>query len=144
MMFFILLLIIAVAAFNLVASLVMAVTDKRADIAILRTIGATRRMIVTIFIVQGTIIGVFGTFLGVVGGILLSLNVTRLVTLIEHVSNHHFISDTFYFINYLPSELQYADVFHVAALTLLISVLATLYPAWQAARVQPAEALRYE
>lgn len=144
MMFFILLLIIAIAAFNLVASLVMVVTDKRADIAILRTMGATKRMILTIFIVQGSIIGFLGTFLGVVGGILLSLNVTKLVNLIERIFNHHFVSDTFYFINYLPSELQYTDVVQIAVLTLLISILATLYPAWQATCVQPAEALRYE
>lgn len=144
MMFFILLLIIAIAAFNLVSSLVMAVTDKRADIAILRTMGATQRMILSIFMVQGIIVGFLGTFLGVLGGIVLSLNVTKSVALIEGVFNHHFISDTFYYINYLPSELQYRDVWQIAVLTLFISVLATLYPAWQATRVQPAEALRYE
>lgn len=122
----------------------MTVTDKRADIAILRTIGATQRMILSIFIVEGIIIGFLGTFVGIIGGILLSLNVTNLVKFIEQVFHHRFVSDAFYYINYLPSELQYSDVIHVGLLTLLISILATIYPALQATRVQPAEALRYE
>lgn len=144
MMFFILLLIIAVAAFNLVSTLVMVVNDKEADIAILRTIGATPRMIMRIFMVQGAVIGVTGTVLGVIGGLALSYNVTVLVKWIEHVFHVQFLSSSVYFVDYLPSEVQAPDVVRVALAALILSLVATLYPAWRASRTEPVEALRYE
>lgn len=144
MMFFILLLIIAVAVFNLVCTLVMVVNEKEADIAILRTIGATPRMIMGIFVVQGAIIGVVGTLVGVLGGILLATNVTQLVDWIQRVFRVQFLSSSVYFVNYLPSELQVQDVFQICAWALILSLLATLYPAWRASRTEPVEALRYE
>ncbi len=144
MMFFILLLIVAVAVFNLVSTLVMAVNDKEADIAILRTFGATPKMIMRIFIVQGAVIGITGTILGVVGGILLALNVTEIVKVIEHVFHVQFLSSSVYFVDYLPSELQWMDVARISLSALFLSLIATLYPAWQASRMEPVEALRYE
>ncbi len=144
MMFFILLLIIAVAAFNLVSSLVMVVTDKQADIAILRTMGATPNVIMRIFIVQGSIVGLIGTLLGLIGGITLALHVTALVDWLQHVLHKQLFQSSVYYLNYLPSELKMLDVVKVAMVALLLSLVATLYPAWRAARVQPAEALRYE
>jgi len=144
MMFFILLLIIAVAVFNLICSLVMVVNEKEADIAILRTIGATPRMIMAIFIVQGATIGVVGTLLGLMGGIALALNVTELVTWIEHIFHVQFLSSSVYFVNYLPSELQVSDVLRISLSALGLSLLATLYPAYRASRTEPVEALRYE
>jgi len=144
MMFFILLLIIAVAAFNLVATLVMVVNDKEADIAILRTFGATPRMIMSIFIVQGAVIGLVGTLLGVLGGIWLTFHVTEIVNWIEHVFHVQFLSSSVYFVDYLPSELQWVDVSEIGLTALILSFLATLYPAWQASRMDPVEALRYE
>lgn len=144
MMFIILLLIIAVAAFNLVSTLVMVVTDKQAEIAILKTLGASPRMIMSTFMVQGLSIGVVGTLLGLIGGIVVALNVTHVVAFIEHILHVQFISSSVYFINYLPSRLLWGDVFHVCGFALLMSLIATLYPAWQASRTQPAEALRYE
>jgi lipoprotein-releasing system permease protein len=144
MMFFILMLIIAVAVFNMVSSLVMVVNDKEADIAILRTFGATPRMIMRIFIVQGTIIGVTGTLLGVIGGIALALNVTDLVKGIENLFHVQFISSSVYFVNYLPSELQWVDVGKISLVALSLSLIATIYPAWRASRTEPVEALRYE
>lgn len=143
-MFVILLLIVAVAAFNIVATLVMVVTDKRADIAILRTMGASPGSILVIFLVQGTLIGLTGTFLGVVLGVLLSLNVTTIVPFIERVFHTHFLSASVYYISELPSHLRWQDVLHVALASFAMSFLATLYPAWRAAKTQPAEALRYE
>ncbi|MHB8253337.1 MAG: lipoprotein-releasing ABC transporter permease subunit [Acidiferrobacter sp.] len=143
-MFVILLLIVAVAAFNIVATLVMVVTDKRADIAILRTLGASPRSILTIFLVQGTLIGLSGTLLGVVSGVLLSLNVTTIVPFIEHVFHTHFLSANVYYISELPSHLRWTDVMHVAIASFAMSFVATLYPAWRAAKTEPAEALRYE
>jgi lipoprotein-releasing system permease protein len=144
MMFFILLLIIAVAVFNLVSTLVMVVNDKESDIAILRTFGATPGMIMRIFIVQGTIISVIGTIIGVVGGIALAYNVTEIVHWIERVFHVHFLSSSVYFVDYLPSELRLKDILQISISALLLSLVATLYPAWSASRTVPVEALRYE
>jgi len=144
MMFLILLLIIAVAAFNLVSSLVMVVTDKQADIAILRTIGLSPRGILSVFVVQGGFIGLLGSALGVAGGIALSLHVTALVNVIERWFGVQFLSSSVYYVNFLPSRLLWSDVWHVGLLALTLSLLATWYPALKAARIQPAEALRYE
>lgn len=144
MMFLILILIVAVAAFNLVSSLVMVVTDKQADIAILRTMGATPGMIMRIFMVQGSVVGIFGTLLGTLAGILLSMNVTHLVTWLQGVLHKQLFQSSVYYLNYLPSQLQSSDVISIVFSALLMSLLATLYPAWKAANVQPAEALRYE
>jgi len=144
MMFFILMLIIAVAVFNLVSTLVMVVNEKESDIAILRTFGATPRMVMMIFIVQGAIIGVAGTLLGVLSGILLALNVTSVVNWIQHIFHVQFLSSSVYFIDYLPSEIQSSDVIRIGVSALILSLLATIYPAWRAARTIPVEALRYE
>lgn len=144
MMFFILLLIVAVAAFNLVSTLVMVVNEKQSDIAILRTYGATPRMIMQVFVIQGGLVGFFGTFLGVLFGILLAFNVTEIVNWIEHVFHVQFLSSSVYFVNYLPSEVQWLDVIKIAIASLAMSLFATLYPAWRAAKMDPVEALRYE
>jgi lipoprotein-releasing system permease protein len=143
-MFIILTLIVAVAAFNIVSTLVMAVTDKRADIAILRTLGASPRSIMQIFIVQGALIGVIGTLIGVAGGVLLALNIETVVPLIERLLGIQFLSKEVYYISDLPSELQWSDVTVITAMSLVLSLLATLYPSWRAAKTNPAEALRYE
>lgn len=139
-----LLLIVAVAAFNIIATLIMVVADKRADIAILRTLGATPRQVMTIFMVQGSIIGLTGTLIGTVLGVMGALNVSALVGWLERVTGQHIFSSDVYFINTLPSELRLEDVVLVTLAALLLSFLATLYPAWRAAQTQPAEALRYE
>jgi lipoprotein-releasing system permease protein len=144
MMFIILSLIVLVAAFNIVSTLVMAVTDKQADIAILRTLGASPRSIMQIFMVQGMLIGLIGMATGVIGGVLLALNIGTIVPFIEHLFGVQFLSKEFYYISELPSDLQKADVFIVAGMSFLISLFATLYPSWRAAKIQPAEALRYE
>lgn len=143
-MFVVLMFIIAVAAFNLVSSLVMTVNDKRPDIAILRTLGASPRTIMSIFMVQGSIIGCVGTLLGVIGGIALAINAPALVKLLEYYCHTNFISSSVYFINYLPSRLIWTDVLHIGIAALAMSFVATIYPAWRAAQTQPAEALRYE
>ncbi len=143
-MFIILTLIVAVAAFNIVSTLIMVVTDKRADIAILRTLGATPRSIMLIFIIQGVVIGVLGTALGVAGGVALALNIETIVPAIENFFNVQFLSADVYYISDVPSELHWDDVWRMAAVALGLSLLATLYPAWRAARTHPAEALRYE
>lgn len=144
MMFFILLLIVAVAAFNLVSTLVMVVNEKQSDIAILRTYGATPQMIMAIFVIQGGLAGFFGTFIGVLGGLLLAFNVTSLVNWIEHIFNVQFLSSSVYFVNYLPSKVEWFDVAEIAIASLCLSLVATLYPAWRAAKMDPVEALRYE
>jgi len=143
-MFIILALIVAVAAFNLVSTLVMAVTDKQPDIAILRTLGATPVSIMKIFVVQGSLIGVIGTAIGVIGGILIALNVDVVVPAIERLFRVQFLAKDVYYISELPSDLQMRDVVTVGAMSLVLSLLATLYPSWRASRVNPAEALRYE
>jgi lipoprotein-releasing system permease protein len=143
-MFIILTLIVAVAAFNIVSTLIMVVTDKRADIAILRTLGASPRSIMTIFIIQGGVIGVLGTVLGVAGGVGLALNVETIVPAIEQFFNVQFLAADVYYISDVPSELHWNDVWLMASVALVLSLLATLYPAWRAARTHPAEALRYE
>lgn len=144
MMFIILTLIIAVAAFNLVSTLVMVVTDKHPDIAILRTLGASPRSIMKIFIVQGVIVGVIGTLLGVVGGLLLAYNIDVIVPAIERTFNFQILSKEVYYISEIPSQVQWLDVWWVAGVSLLLSLLATIYPSRRAAQVNPAEALRYE
>ncbi len=143
-MFIILSLIVAVAAFNIVSTLVMVVTDKQADIAILRTLGASPASIMRIFMLQGVVIGVVGTGLGVVLGVALALNISTLVPAIEHLFGVHFLSSDVYQISELPSKLDMADVWVIAGVSLVLSWLATLYPSWRAAQTQPAEALRYE
>ncbi|MFV1973431.1 MAG: lipoprotein-releasing ABC transporter permease subunit [Thiohalobacterales bacterium] len=143
-MFIILTLIIAVAAFNIVSTLVMVVADKRSDIAILRTLGAAPRTIMMVFVIQGAIIGVLGTFLGVAGGVALALNVETLVSAIEAFFNVQFLAPDVYYISKVPSELHWDDVGTMSAVALVLSLLATLYPAWRAARTHPVEALRYE
>jgi lipoprotein-releasing system permease protein len=144
MMFIILTLIIAVAAFNLVSTLVMVVTDKHPDIAILRTLGASPASIMKIFVVQGAVIGVIGTLLGVATGIALALNIDVVVPFIERTLGFHFLSREVYYISELPSDLHWNDVGSVALVSLVLAFAATLYPSWRASRVNPAEALRYE
>jgi lipoprotein-releasing system permease protein len=143
-MFIILSLIVGVAAFNIVSTLVMVVQDKQPDIAILRTLGATPRSVMSIFMVQGAIIGVVGTVLGVSMGVILALNVERLVPILEALMGQQFLSPDVYYISDLPSELKLRDVIRISILSLALGLLSTLYPAWRASRVQPAEALRYE
>jgi len=143
-MFIILTLIIAVAAFNIVSAQVMTVTDKEADIAILRTLGASPLSITTIFMIQGALIGVIGTLIGVVGGIILALNVGTVLPAIERAFNIQFLDKTVYYISELPSDLQKGDVITIAIIALILALLATIYPAWRAAKVNPADALRYE
>jgi lipoprotein-releasing system permease protein len=143
-MFIILTLIVAVAAFNIVSAQVMVVTDKQADIAILRTLGAAPLSIMAIFIVQGALIGFIGTAIGVIGGVLLALNIGTVVPAIERVFSIQFLDKSIYYISDLPSDLQRDDVLTIAGIALTLALIATIYPAWKAARVNPAEALRYE
>jgi lipoprotein-releasing system permease protein len=144
LMFIILTLIVAVAAFNLVSTLVMTVTDKRADIAILRTLGASPRSIMGIFMVQGAAAGVIGTLSGVALGLLVALNIDVIVPAIERVLNVSFLPGSIYLITRMPSEPQSGDIVPIALISLALAFVATLYPSWRASRVQPAEALRYE
>ncbi len=144
MMSIILSLIVAVAAFNIVSTLVMAVTDKQSDIAILRTLGASPGGIMQIFMVQGALIGVIGTLVGVAGGVALAFNIDVVVPWLEQLLNVKFLSREVYYITDLPSDPQRGDVVAIALVSLALSFLATIYPSWRASRVNPAEALRYE
>ena len=144
MMFLILTLIVAVAAFNIVSAQMMVVTDKQADIAILRTQGASPASILAIFVIQGALVGTVGTLLGVAGGLALALNIETVVPFVERVFGVQFLDKSVYYISELPSQVQSGDVVLVAAIALVLTLLATLYPSWRAARVNPAEALRYE
>jgi lipoprotein-releasing system permease protein len=143
-MFIILSLIVAVAAFNIVSTLVMVVTDKRGDIAILRTLGASPSSIMRIFLISGTVIGLIGTLIGVGFGVLIASNVETIVPWIEHLTGTQFMPADVYYISEVPSRLDWNDVWHVGLMAFGLSFLATIYPAWSASRVQPAEALRYE
>ncbi|KTD21649.1 lipoprotein-releasing ABC transporter permease subunit [Legionella londiniensis] len=144
MMFLILLLIIAVAAFNLVSSLVMVVNDKQAEIAILRTIGATPGIILCIFIVQGMMVGIVGTLLGLLGGLLLASNATEIVNFLQSLLGVQLLSSNIYFVDYLPSKILIRDLWQVCLAALFMSFLATIYPAWRASKTVIAEALHYE
>lgn len=144
MMALILFLIVAVAAFNIVSTLVMVVTDKQSDIAILRTLGFSPGSVMGVFIVQGAAIGITGTLLGIAGGIALSLNLEQIVQRIEKAFDINFLDPSIYYISALPSDLHWDDVGIISVSALLITLLATIYPAWRASRTQPAEALRYE
>ncbi|MBS1170345.1 MAG: lolC, partial [Burkholderiaceae bacterium] len=144
MMFIILMLIIAVAAFNLVSTLVMTVTEKQADIAILRTLGASPGSIMKIFIIQGAVAGLLGTAVGVGLGVLIAANIDVIVPFIERLMGVQFLPKEVYVISTMPSELRWSDVATIGGSAIVLSFLATLYPSWSAARVKPAEALRYE
>jgi lipoprotein-releasing system permease protein len=144
MMFIILTLIIAVAAFNLVSTLVMTVTDKQADIAILRTLGASPGSIMKVFMIQGALVGLLGTFIGVSLGVIVAKNVDVIVPFIEHLLGVQFLPRDIYLISALPSDLRWNDVSTIGLVAVLLAFLATLYPSWAASRVKPAEALRYE
>ena len=143
-MFVILMLIVAVAVFNIISTLVMMVSDKQSDIAVLRTLGASPGSILKIFMIQGTIIGVVGITLGVICGIWLALNVETLVPVIESIIGHKFLSPDVYYISELPSDMHWSDVITISIVAFVLSLLATIYPALRAANTQPAEALRYE
>ena len=143
-MFVILTLIVAVAAFNLVSTLVMVVADKESDIAILRTLGAGQSSILAVFVVQGTVIGIAGTIAGVAGGVALATHVETLVPAIESFFDVRFLSPDIYYISAVPSEMRWPDVAAVGSVAFVMCVLATIYPAWKASRVQPVEALRHE
>jgi lipoprotein-releasing system permease protein len=144
MMFIILTLVVAVAAFNLVSTLVMTVTDKRADIAILRTLGASPRSIMGIFVVQGAMVGVIGTFAGLALGLGVAFNIDVIVPALERLFHASFLPKDIYLISRMPSDPQQADIVPIAVISLVLAFLATLYPSWRASRVNPAEALRYE
>lgn len=143
-MFVILLLIVAVAAFNIVSTLIMMVTDKQADIAILRTLGMTPKNIMTIFMVQGTLIGILGTLIGIGGGVALALNVESIIANLENVLGYQFLPADVYYISSLPSDLQWDDVTVIGITAFALSLLSTLYPSWRASKIRPAEALRYD
>jgi lipoprotein-releasing system permease protein len=143
-MFIILSLIVAVAAFNLVSSLVMLVTDKQSDIAILRTLGATPRSIMGVFMIQGMLIGLMGIVIGGVCGVLLATYLPAIANGIQNLTGYQFLPESVYYINSVPSQLRWSDVGWITGMAFLFSLLATIYPAWRASRTQPAEALRYE
>jgi len=144
MMFIILTLIVAVAAFNLVSTLVMTVTDKRADIAILRTLGSSPRSIMGIFVVQGAMVGVIGTVAGLLLGLGIAYNIDVIVPALERLFHASFLPKDIYLISKMPSDPQRSDIMPIAIISLVLAFLATLYPSWRASRVNPAEALRYE
>jgi lipoprotein-releasing system permease protein len=144
MMFIILTLIVAVAAFNLVSTLVMTVQDKRSDIAILRTLGATPHSIMAVFMVQGALVGVIGTFAGLLLGLGVACNIDVLVPALERLLGASFLPKDVYLISRMPSEPLASDIVPIALISLVLSFVATLYPSWRASRVQPAQALRYE
>jgi lipoprotein-releasing system permease protein len=143
-MFIILSLIVIVAVFNIASMLVMVVQDKQSDIAILRTLGATPRSIMVVFMVQGIVIGVFGTLVGVVAGVITAFNVEPIMAVMQALTGNQFLSPDVYYISDLPSDVRLRDIIRIGLLSFLLGVLSTLYPAWRASRVQPAEALRYE
>lgn len=143
-MFIILTLIVAVAAFNIVSTLVMAVTDKRADIAIMRTFGASPGSIMRIFMIQGALIGVIGTLMGAVFGVLIALNVDTIVPLLERIFQVQFLAKDVYYISDLPSKVEWQDVITIVVMSFVLSLLATIYPSYKASKINPAEALRYE
>lgn len=143
-MFVILMLIVAVAAFNIVSTLVMMVTDKQADIAILRTLGMSPRGIMGIFMVQGVVIGLIGTILGVIGGVALALNISSIIAWVETVLGYQFMPADVYYISDLPSRLDWNDVTVIGITAFILSILSTIYPSWRASKVRPAEALRYD
>jgi lipoprotein-releasing system permease protein len=144
MMTLILVLIIAIAAFNMLSSLVMLVVDKRSDIAILMTLGMRRNTIMKIFIVQGTIIGLIGIIIGLILGVVVAYNVTDIVDFIQRLFGVQFLSSSVYYIDYVPSKIELSDLVVICVIAFVLSYLATLYPAWRASRIKPAEALRYE
>ena len=143
-MFIILMLIVAVAAFNIVSTLVMAVTDKRADIAIMRTLGASPKSIMQIFIIQGVLIGIIGTFFGAILGIVIALNIDTIIPFIENLFHVQFLSKEVYYISELPSKLEWNDTVTIVVVSVILSLIATLYPSYKASKINPAEALRYE
>ena len=143
-MFVILTLIVAVAAFNIISTLVMVVTDKQSDIAVLRTLGASPASIMKIFVIQGVVIGAFGITLGIIGGVWLASNVETIVPAIEELFHVKFLSPDIYYISEVPSDMHWGDVIVIGLVAFLFSLLATIYPALRAAKTQPAEALRYE
>ena len=143
-MFVILSLIVAVAAFNIISTLVMAVSDKQSDIAVLRTLGASPQSILKIFMIQGTIIGVIGIFLGIVGGVWLASNIETIVPALENMFDYKFLSPDVYYISDLPSDMHWNDVMYIGVISFILCLLATIYPAIRAANILPAEALRYE
>ncbi|CAN4274540.1 LolE ABC-type transport system, involved in lipoprotein release, permease component [Methylophilaceae bacterium] len=143
-MFIILTLIVAVAAFNIVSTLVMAVTDKRADIAIMRTFGASPGSIMRIFMIQGALIGVIGTLMGAVFGVLIALNIDTIVPLLERIFHVQFLAKDVYYISDLPSKVEWLDVITIVVMSFVLSMLATIYPSYKASKINPAEALRYE
>ncbi len=144
MMGFILFLIVLVAAFSVIIAMIMVVTEKQSDIAILRTLGASSGSIMKIFLVQGTTIGTFGVLLGVVSGILLAVNVETIVSALESALGFQAINPDLYYISRLPSDVHWQDVTLIASFAFVITILFALFPAWRASKVQPAEALRYE
>ena len=143
-MFIILLLIVAVAAFNIVSTLVMLVTDKRSDVAILRTLGLGPRRVMAIFIIQGTLIGIIGIFVGGISGVVTAVNIETLVPWLEGLFGIEFFPSSVYVITDFPAQLKWKDVYQIISVSFVLSVVATLYPAWRASRTDPAEVLRYE
>jgi lipoprotein-releasing system permease protein len=137
-------LIIAIAAFNVVSTLMMVVVDKQSDIAVLRTLGISNRQVLSVFVIQGSIIGIIGTIIGVLAGVFLSLSIETIISSLEQLLGIHFLQSTIYPVNFLPSSLQVNDIILVASASLIMSFIATIYPAIKAIQINPAEALRYD